>query len=295
MPKTAKTVDNNHNDGGIKKTRRRRRRSHAILKEIKRFQLSTDNLIPFESLNRLIREILQKTESIPNMQTFQRIQDPTNPHKSIDGSKYPGKDTINTMNIKRKAIKTLISAAESYLVTQFEASQLMALHAGRITVKEGDMINSNKVLSILKGEESIASVTHNNNLVDFNTVDLGRKKIILSTPKSKSVSEPIKKKKKDNIKKIIINKGIKEQKEFDANAYLKNMIPQKKNHKIEESSDSSDTRNEYTLESDSSDEDSDESSSSDTNEYDEDDSSSDDSSDYETSSEDSLLSKKAKK
>jgi len=92
--------------GSAKK--RRFRPGTKALQEIRRFQKSTDLLIPKLAVARLIKEICMKT--ITADFRFQSL-----------------------------ALQALHEAAEAYLVTLFEDSMLCAIHARRVTVMPRDM------------------------------------------------------------------------------------------------------------------------------------------------------------
>lgn len=92
--------------GGVKKTHRFRPGTVA-LREIRRFQRSTDLLIRKLPFQRLVREVAQ--EVMVNLR-FQSL-----------------------------AILALQEAAEAYLVTLFEDSNLCAIHAKRVTIQPKDM------------------------------------------------------------------------------------------------------------------------------------------------------------
>jgi histone H3 len=92
--------------GGIKKTHRYRPGTVA-LREIRRFQKSTDLLIRKLPFQRLLREVAQ------NFRTDVRFQS--------------------------TAILALQEAAEAYLVGLFEDTNVCAIHAKRVTIMPKDM------------------------------------------------------------------------------------------------------------------------------------------------------------
>lgn len=92
--------------GGIKKPRRYRPGTLA-LREIRKYQKSTDLLIRKIPFQRLIKEIAA--------------------------------DFRTDIRFQSAAVLALQEAAEAYLVTLFEDTNLCAIHAGRITIKNKDM------------------------------------------------------------------------------------------------------------------------------------------------------------
>ena len=90
------------------KKQRRFRPGTRALKEIRKFQKSTNLLIPKLPFSRLIRECALE---------------------------FCSKD----MRFQSAAIMALQEAAEAYLVTLFEDSVLCAIHAKRVTVMPRDM------------------------------------------------------------------------------------------------------------------------------------------------------------
>jgi histone H3 len=91
---------------GVKATHRFRPGTVA-LREIRRFQKSTKLLIPHQPFMRLVREIAS--------------------------------DIRYDLRFQDSAIKALQEASESYLVSIFEDSQLLAIHGKRITIMPKDM------------------------------------------------------------------------------------------------------------------------------------------------------------
>ncbi len=89
------------------RARRRRQRQTRALKEIRRYQQSTELLIRKLPFQRLVREILQ--ERLP------------------DG------------RVQRSAVLAMQEASEAYLVKLMEDVNLCAIHAGRVTVMPRDM------------------------------------------------------------------------------------------------------------------------------------------------------------
>jgi len=91
--------------------KRRYRPGTLALKEIRRYQKSCDLLIPKLPFSRLIREVTQ----------------------TVLGSSMPD------IRFQSSAILALQEAAEAYLVTLFEDTMLLAIHAKRVTIMPKDM------------------------------------------------------------------------------------------------------------------------------------------------------------
>jgi histone H3 len=94
-------------DEGAKKKKERYRPGALALKEIRRYQNSTNLLIPRLSFQRLVREIAQ--------------------------------DFKLDLQFQSGAIGTLQEASEAYLVGLFEDTNLCALHANRVTIMPRDI------------------------------------------------------------------------------------------------------------------------------------------------------------
>lgn len=87
------------------------RPGQLALKEIRRFQHSTEKLIRRLPFQRLVREIANDLKS-----------------QNIDGLKF-----------QSSALEALQEAAESYIVGLFEDTNLCAIHAKRVTIMPRDM------------------------------------------------------------------------------------------------------------------------------------------------------------
>ena len=103
--------------GGVKKPHRYRPGTVA-LREIRRYQKSTDLLIRKLPFQRLVREIAQ--------------------------------DFKNDLRFQGTAISALQEAAESYLVSLFEDTNLCAIHAKRVTIMPKDIQLARRI----RGERS---------------------------------------------------------------------------------------------------------------------------------------------
>ena len=102
--------------GGIKKPHRYRP-SLVALREIRRYQLSTENLIKRTPFQRLIREISQEYRIHPN---------------------GPGTPSVQ-VRFQSTAIAALQEAAENYIVGLFEDVNLLAIHARQVTIMPRDI------------------------------------------------------------------------------------------------------------------------------------------------------------
>lgn len=101
--------------------KRRYRPGTVALREVRRYQKSTELLIPEAPLNRLVREITQ------NM----------------------GKEELRYQST---AILALQEASEAYMVGLFERADRYRVHAGRETVSEQDLKLAKEVdLELVKG------------------------------------------------------------------------------------------------------------------------------------------------
>ena len=89
----------------------------VALREIRRYQKSTENLIKRTPFQKLIREILQEYRICP------------------DG---PGNPSVQ-VRFQSTAIATLQEAAENYIVGLFEDVYLLAIHARHITIMPRDI------------------------------------------------------------------------------------------------------------------------------------------------------------
>ncbi|CAL2052406.1 unnamed protein product [Caenorhabditis brenneri] len=91
---------------GVMKPKRYRPGTIA-LRDIRRYQKSTELLIPKSSFQRLVREIAQ--------------------------------EFMSNIRFKSAAMDCLQEAAEAFLVERFEQSQLVAIHRGRVAITKKDM------------------------------------------------------------------------------------------------------------------------------------------------------------
>lgn len=89
------------------KVKRKRRAATNAIREIKREQGRTQNIIPIAPFNRLTQEIAQSYQT--------------------------------DMRFKSEAHRALHAGAESYLVEVFQAANKVAIHGGRETVQAKDV------------------------------------------------------------------------------------------------------------------------------------------------------------
>ena len=99
--------------GRVKKTYKFRPGTVA-LKEIRRYQKSTDLLIRKLPFQRLVREIANDREVVPS-------------------------SMIGKIRFQTDAIKALQESSEAYLVGLFEDTNLCAIHAKRVTIMPKDI------------------------------------------------------------------------------------------------------------------------------------------------------------
>ena len=111
-----KTLRHKTITGGIKKPHRYHPGLLA-LREIRRYQQSTESLIQRTPFNKLIKEISQEYQICP------------------DG---PGTPSVQ-VHFQSTALATLQEATENFLVGLFEDVNLLAVHAKRVTVMPRDI------------------------------------------------------------------------------------------------------------------------------------------------------------
>lgn len=109
---------------GVKKPHRFRPGTVA-LREIRRFQRSTDLLIPRLPFQRVVREIVQAVERERNIKDR--------------GGDFKFMDALPEFRFTSDAIRGLQEAAEAYAISLMEDSNLAAIHAKRVTIMPKDM------------------------------------------------------------------------------------------------------------------------------------------------------------
>ena len=110
--KTANHGSNSSSAGGIKKPHRFRPGTVA-LRDIRKYQKSTELLIRKKPFQRIIRDITQCIKS--------------------------------DIRYRSSALEALQHAAEAFLVSLFEDSNLCAIHARRVTIMVKDMILARRI------------------------------------------------------------------------------------------------------------------------------------------------------
>ena len=106
---------------GIKKPHRYRPGTVA-LREIRRYQKSTNPLIPKLAFSRLTREILQDT-----------------PGGNKDHDKLVGKTPDKPVSVTSTMLMATQDATESYITQYMEGANLAAIHAKRVTILPKDI------------------------------------------------------------------------------------------------------------------------------------------------------------
>ncbi|XP_043285032.1 histone H3-like [Venturia canescens] len=109
--------------GGVKKPHRYRPGTVA-LREIRRYQKSTELLIRKLPFQRLVREIAQ------DFKTDLRFQSSAN---------FSSQDFKTDLRFQSSAVMALQEASEAYLVGLFEDTNLCAIHAKRVTIMPKDI------------------------------------------------------------------------------------------------------------------------------------------------------------
>lgn len=122
----------------MSRTPRRAKPGNRALKEIDVYQKMTRTLVPRANMDRLIREILR---AIPPL-----VQ-------PCDGEK------TKKRKLSPLAVDVIQELAEDYIVKRFKASQIMAIHAKRITVQSEDWNNAAKIVTVLNGHEDVGDAT----------------------------------------------------------------------------------------------------------------------------------------
>jgi histone H3 len=115
--KKKKATKSPRSQGGVKAPRRFRPGTVAI-REIRKFQKSTELLIRRVPFNRLVREIAQ--------------------------------DYRIDLRWQSSALQALQEAAEAYLVSKFEDANLCAIHARRVTIMPRDLLLARLISGELK-------------------------------------------------------------------------------------------------------------------------------------------------
>ncbi|KAF4604475.1 histone H3.1 [Pleurotus pulmonarius] len=120
--------------GGVKKPHRFRPGTVA-LREIRRYQKSTELLIRKLPFQRLVREIAQDFK-VSTASTLNQYDS--------------GRRHRTDLRFQSSAVMALQEAAEAYLVSLFEDTNLAAIHAKRVTIQPKDLALARR----LRGERS---------------------------------------------------------------------------------------------------------------------------------------------
>uniref|UniRef100_A0A0E0A5E1 Core Histone H2A/H2B/H3 domain-containing protein n=1 Tax=Oryza glumipatula TaxID=40148 RepID=A0A0E0A5E1_9ORYZ len=112
--------------GGVKKPHRFRPGTVA-LREIRKYQKSTELLIRKLPFQRLIRKYQKSTELLIRKLPFQRLV------------REIAQDFKTDLRFQSSAVAALQEAAEAYLVGLFEDTNLCAIHAKRVTIMPKDI------------------------------------------------------------------------------------------------------------------------------------------------------------
>jgi len=122
--------------GGVKKPHRFRPGTVA-LREIRRYQKSTELLIRKLPFQRLVREIAQDFKVKQHLLL-------------LKGDQTLTLSTQTDLRFQSSAVMALQEAAEAYLVSLFEDTNLAAIHAKRVTIQPKDLALARR----LRGELS---------------------------------------------------------------------------------------------------------------------------------------------
>ncbi|KAI0778901.1 histone H3 [Trametes elegans] len=122
--------------GGVKKPHRFRPGTVA-LREIRRYQKSTELLIRKLPFQRLVREIAQDFKACVTLCVAARVV-------------LTAVVMQTDLRFQSSAVMALQEAAEAYLVSLFEDTNLAAIHAKRVTIQPKDLALARR----LRGERS---------------------------------------------------------------------------------------------------------------------------------------------
>ncbi|XP_051050550.1 histone H3-like [Phodopus roborovskii] len=111
--------------GGVKKPHRYRPGTVA-LREIRRYQKSTELLIRKLPFQRLVREIAQDFKTDLRFQSSRLVRE-------------IAQDFKTDLRFQSSAVMALQEASEAYLVGLFEDTNLCAIHAKRVTIMPKDI------------------------------------------------------------------------------------------------------------------------------------------------------------
>uniref|UniRef100_A0AC34RH34 Histone H2A/H2B/H3 domain-containing protein n=1 Tax=Panagrolaimus sp. JU765 TaxID=591449 RepID=A0AC34RH34_9BILA len=134
--------------GGVKKPHRYRPGTVA-LREIRRYQKSTELLIRKLPFQRLVREIAQdfKTDLRFQSSAVLALQEAAEAYLVV---REIAQDFKTDLRFQSSAVLALQEAAEAYLVGLFEDTNLCAIHAKRVTIMPKDIQLARRI----RGERS---------------------------------------------------------------------------------------------------------------------------------------------
>jgi histone H3 len=125
--------------GGVKKPHRYRPGTVA-LREIRKYQKSTELLIRKLPFQRLVREIAQVGSGRRRSSSLRCLPRPVFEHNSTNSCLFwLPQDFKTDLRFQSSAVLALQEAAEAYLVGLFEDTNLAAIHAKRVTIMPKDI------------------------------------------------------------------------------------------------------------------------------------------------------------
>lgn len=131
-----------HNKNGELRKKRRNRPGTVALREIRKQQKSTENVIARSPFNRLVRLI---TSELPyNREVILKNNDEKKSDKNNEkeGKEKKQKSTSNKysgLRFQKTALDSLLVSCQDYLIDYFEESYRGSLHANRVTLFVKDM------------------------------------------------------------------------------------------------------------------------------------------------------------
>jgi len=111
-------IENHPKKITTKEGRSRYKPGLAALKEIRKYQVGYQLLMPRLPFSRLVREITQKI---------------------VEEKNSSQKEKMESLLYSKKAIEAIQEAAEHYLISLFEDAMLCSIHAKRVTLMANDL------------------------------------------------------------------------------------------------------------------------------------------------------------
>eukprot|EP00741_Cyanophora_paradoxa_P023877 tig00000262_g23064.t1 len=129
--------------GGVKKPHRYRPGRTVALREIRKYQKTTNPLIPYAPFKRLVRlpaPFSRRTPALPAT-SFSRPRGAGAGDRERDcqGEERGGGRPKIELRWTREAIECLREASEMQLIKHFEEANLLAIHRRRITIQPKDI------------------------------------------------------------------------------------------------------------------------------------------------------------